>query len=145
LKLQLGTVSATAAATTTASTGVLDIVLRGNTTKFDGRAHVFGDFTLELLQFALGFEEVAGDLVGEEGVAGSFKLGDFRLAQFDPGALFVGEFVTTLMDALILKAGCVVGEEPLDLGLVLEERSIRDDLGAKFFGFRDNGGLFGNG
>lgn len=134
--------TATAAA---ALTGVLNIVFGCYAAKLDGCTNILGDFTLEFFEFTLGFKEVTGDFIGKKCITGCFELGDLRLAQLDTGTLLVSELVTALMDALILEACGVIGEETLDLRLIHTEGRIRDDFGAKFFGFRNNGGLFGNG
>lgn len=137
--------SASAATATAAAAGLGDILSGGNAAELDGGTDIFADLCLDLLQGTLGFEEITGHFVREQRVTGGFEFLDLGLAQFDPRALLVGEFVATLMHALVLETGGIIGEESLDLGLVLAERRIRDDLGAEFLGLRDNGGFFGNG
>ena len=137
--------SAASAAATAAATGLGDIFSGRNAAKFDGRTDILADLGLDLLQLTLGFKEIAGDLVREKRITGGLEFLDLGLAQLNAGTLLVGQFITALMHALVLKTGGIIGEEPLDLGLVRTERRIRDDLGAEFLGLRDNGGFFGNG
>lgn len=132
--------AATAAATAAAGRG--NILLRRHPSQLDGRTDVLGDLRLETLQLPLSFQELPGDLILEKGVARRFEILDLRLAQLDAGTLLVPEILTFFLNALILEAGSVVSQEPFDLGLVLAERWIRDDLGTEFFGLRDDGGFF---
>lgn len=142
-------ISATAAATTTAAATaatafVSDIFGGRHAAQLDGGADVLADLLLEGFEFALGGEEVAGDFVFKEGVAGAFELADFGSTQLDAGVLFVVKLFAALMHALILEAGFVVGDEALDVGFELEVGRITGDQGAEFLGFYDHGSVFGS-
>lgn len=134
--------AAAAAVTAAAAAGLHEILGAWHPAILDGRADVFADLLLEPFQFALGGEEITGDLVLEKGIAGTFKFADFRSTQLDAGVLLLVKFLAALMDALILEAGGIVVEETLDVGLELEKCGILGDLGAKFLGFGDHGGVF---
>jgi hypothetical protein len=136
--------SAATAATATAAAGRGNIIVGRDAAEFDGRTDVFGDVRLERFKFALGFEEIASDLVLEKSVACGFEIVDLGLAQLDARALLVTQILALFMDALILETGGVIGKEPLDLGLMGAECRIRNDFGAELFGFRNDGGFFGN-
>lgn len=144
LVYQSGVTSAAAAATTTATTGILDVIFSRNTSQFDRGSHVLSNLTLKLFQLPLCLKELASDLIGKQGVSGCLKLFDLRLAELDSCTLFVRELVTALVDALVLEACSIIGEKALNLALMQAEGWVRDDLGAKFLGFRDDGGLFGD-
>ena len=117
-------VSATAAATppaaaTTATAFVGDIFSGRHAAELDGSADVFTDLLLEGFQFALGCEEVTGDRVFKEGVAGAFEFADLHGAQLDASVLFVVKLLSPLVHTLVLEAGFVIGDEALDVGFEL--------------------------
>jgi hypothetical protein len=97
---------------------------------------------LERLQLALGGEEIAGDFVFKQRVPGTFELANFHGSQLHASVLFMMQLLAPLVDALVLEAGGVVGQETLDVGLKLDERGIAGDLSAKFLGFRNHGRIF---
>ena len=115
--------SATAAAVATAAAAafVFEVFCSRHATEFDGTANVFSDLLLEGLQLALSGEEVAGDFVFKQGIAGALELADFRGTEFDTSVLLVVQFLTALVDALVLEAGGVVAQEAFDVGLELEK------------------------
>ena len=120
-------------------------LIRRNAAKLDGGTDILADLLLEVLKLALGGHEISGNLIREQCVAGGFEFLDLGFAKLDSGALLVTEVFAALMDALVLEAGGIVTKEPLHLGLKLKECRIGHDLGAEFFGFRNDGGFFGNG
>ena len=107
---------------------------------------MFADGALQLLEFGLCGEELAGNRIVEQCLAGGLKLADFGGAQFDASVLLVVEFLTTLVDALIHQAGVIVIKEGFNLIEEAEIARVFDNLGAKFTGFDENGGVeCGNG
>ncbi len=113
--------TATTAVATAAAAFILEVFRGRNAAEFDGAADVFGDFLLEGFQLALGGEEVAGNFVFKQGVAGALELADFRRTELDAGVLLVVQFLAAFVDALVWEAGGVVAQEALDVGLELEK------------------------
>jgi hypothetical protein len=113
------TAAATAATATTA--GLREILGRRYPTEFKGHADILADLFLKRLEFLLCGKEIAGHFVVKKSLASGFKLADFRRAQLDAGMLFLVQFLTALVDALILKAGTVIVEEALHALLKLEK------------------------
>jgi len=131
---------AAAAALVAAATvvGLREVLGFRHTAKLKGHADILADSLLDRLQFALGIKKVAGNLVFEKRITGGLELTDLRGTELDAGMLLVMKLLTSLVDALILKARGIVIEEPLDLSLELLETGLGHDLGAEFFGLRDH-------
>ena len=81
-----------------------------------------------MFELALGLDEVGGDFVGEERLAGGLELADFLGSELDAGVLLLVELFAALVHALVLEAGGIVIEELLDLFLQLEVDRVADDL-----------------
>lgn len=146
-RMDVGSAGLTAAATTTAAATAFfrKVFFCGNPTKLDGGSHVFANFLLKSFEFALGRHETAGDLVFKKRIACTFELTNLGGTQLNSCLLLVVQLLAALMHALILKLRSVIGQEALNVCLEFEKVRITDDLGAQFFGFFDDGGLFGDG
>jgi hypothetical protein len=145
LLILVATSAAAISSAATAATAFVSHILGGRyATELDGGTDVFADLLLKGFQFPLGGEEIAGDFVFKERVASAFKFADFGGTQLDAGVLFVVKLFTALVDALVLEAGLVVGDEALNVGFELEVGRITGDQGAEFLGFNDHGSVFGN-
>ena len=81
-----------------------------------------------MFELALGLDEVGGDFVGEERLAGGLELADFLSSELNAGVLLVVKFLAALVHALILEACGIVIQEALDLVLQLQVGGIADDL-----------------
>ena len=81
-----------------------------------------------MFELALGFDEVGGDFVSEERLAGGLELADFLSSELNAGVLLVVKFLAALVHALILEACGIVIQEALDLVLQLQVGGIADDL-----------------
>ena len=136
------TTASTAAATTTAGFGK---VLRSrNAPGFQSQSDVFADFLLQPLKFLLRGQEIPGNFVFKERLAGSLELTDLSSSQLHSGMLLVVQFLTAFMDTLVLQAGGIVIQETLNTLLKLEKQRIAGDLCAQLPGFHDDGGIFGD-
>jgi hypothetical protein len=116
--------AASAAAATpaaTAATRVSKVLSGWNPAQLDGGPDVFADFLLEHLKLTLSGEEITGYFIFKQRIAGAFKLANFRSSKFDSSVLLVMEFLTSLMDALVLQAGGIVAQKALDVCLKLEK------------------------
>ncbi|MEY5012297.1 MAG: hypothetical protein RLY69_12 [Verrucomicrobiota bacterium] len=106
-------------------------------------ANIAADEFLKLFKLALGIDEVLGDVVGKERLAGRFEFADLLRTEFDAGVLLVVEFLAALVDALVLESGGVVVEKFFDLVVQLDHGWIAGDVLAEFAGFDDQGGVVG--
>lgn len=138
------TTTATTAAASTATARFCDFFGAWHVAEFQGHADVFADFLLNHLQFLLCGEEVAGDFIIKQSFAGGFKFADFSRAEFNACVLFLMQFLTPFVDALVLKAGGIVVEETFDACLEFEKRGVICDVSAKFPGFFNQGGVLSN-
>lgn len=138
------TATTATAAAATATAGFSKVVRRRNTPGFKGQTDVFADFLLQPLQFLLRGQEIPGDLVFKQRLAGGLELADLGGSQLHSGMLLVVQFLTALMDALVLQTGGIVVQETLNTLLKLEKHGIAGDLCAQLPGFHDHGGIFGD-
>ena len=107
----------TAAATfaaAAAATGFVELLGGRHTAEFEGHADVFGNFLLEFLKLLAGGEELTGDLVFKQRLAGGLELADLRRAQLDAGMLLLVQLLAALVHALVLEARSLVRKESLD-------------------------------
>lgn len=136
-----------AAATTPAATAATatrggKVIVGGHTAEFQRQADVLANFFAKLLELLLGGEEVTGDLVFEQGVAGRFEFLDFGRAELKSGMLFLVQFLTTLVHALVLQTRGIVVEETLDGGLKCGDLGVGGKALAKRAGLDHHGGFF---
>ena len=113
------TATAAAAATATTTIGLGEIVSGGDAAEFEGQADVFADLLLQAIELLLGIAEGLGNAVREQCLAGGFKVAHFGSPELDSGVLFLMQFLTAFVHALILEAGGIVIQEAFDVFLKL--------------------------
>ena len=104
----------TAAATIAAAAFAFKIRFGGQAAEFEGFADELIDGLMNVVHFLLGFEEAAGDGIGQQGFTFLFKGRDFLAAQLLGALLFLLKRLAFGHEPLVLGPGFVVGDERLD-------------------------------
>ena len=108
--------SATAA--TTAASAAFKVFRFGQSSEFEGFAHVLGDLCDHSVESFLSVHEVSGHFVGLEFIELLFVTGDIVFGNL-AGMLLLLQFFAKLGEGAILELGIVAGKKNFDLRYVL--------------------------
>lgn len=125
-----------AAATVTAiALALLQVSLAGDAAELESSRNIFLDRVLDLVQFVLGLEEIAGDRIFEERIALFLEIGDFLAVQRLAAVLFFMERLAFGIDGVKLGPGEVVRQKRVNPVADRGPFGLRDDGFAKFARF----------
>lgn len=129
---------ATTATAVIAAATVIHVFLGWQAAEFESLGHVLHDVFLDAVHFALGIEEVLGDLIIQQGVAVLVEIFDLLFRELHAHLLLLLQHLAFEAQGIILAAGSVIFEEGADLAAeALKFRVVQD-------GFAKLGGLGGN-
>ena len=128
---------ASATAATTAASAAFKVFRCGQSSEFEGFAHVHGDLCDHSVESFLSVHEVSGHFVGLEFIELLFVTGDFVFGNL-ASVLLLLQFFAELGEGAVLGLGIVAGEKSFDLRNVLLVFSRLENERAKLAGLFEN-------